>query len=147
MKTLDALEDILADESRLSATDDGIEEAVAALDKIVNALSDGRRPVWRVDGKLNLERALSTRGRSLFCNVCHLESITMYDPDIEAAYLIVDGKLLLIEEIRPSRECSHWRVKLALSRTQLPVQGTARVFVSPNFNLSGKMLEEINTRG
>lgn len=147
MTTLDALEDILADESRLSATDDGIEEAVAALDKIVNALSDGRRPVWRVDGKLSMERALSPRGRQVFCSVCHLDSVTMYDPGIEAAYLIVDGKLLLIDEVRPSREYSHWRVKLALSRVQLPVQGTARVFVSPNFNLSGKMLEEIDTRG
>lgn len=145
--TSDALDNLLALEARLSATDDGIEDAVAALNRITEALADGRRPVWRIDGRLRLERALSTRGRTLFCCVCHLESITMYDPDIEAAYLVVDGQLILIEEARQSRECNHWRVKLVGSRTQLPVRETARVFISPNFNLSGKKLEEIDTRG
>lgn len=143
MINLDALEDILADESRLSVTDDGIDDAVEALSRIADALSDGRRPVWRVDGGLCLERALAPRGRTLFCNVCHLEHITTYDPDIEAAYLVVDGRLLLIEEVRQSRECNHWRVRLAFSRTQIPVRETARVFISPNFNLSGKKLEDI----
>ena len=143
MQNLDALSDLLAPESRLDPIDEGIEAALAALDCLVESFDDGRRPVWRVDGRLELERTISPRGRTMQCSICHLNSITMYDPDIEAAYLVVDGRLIMINTFRQSRECSHWRVQLIGHKAQIPVRDTAKCYVTPNFNLSGLTLEEV----
>jgi hypothetical protein len=139
----DALDRILASKSALGATDDSVETAIEALNRVVESLDDGRRPVWRVDGHLTTVRPSTEPARHVECQVCHLLGITMYDPTIESAYLIShDGRLLLIEGVRYGREHNHYRVKLAGCKAQIPVRETAHVVVSSNHNLSGMTLQE-----
>jgi hypothetical protein len=127
-----ALVDILAKNARLGTYSDisTLEQAIEALDEIVRALDDCPTPV-----------ALPIR--RLECSVCHLDKVTVYDPECESAYLIHDGRLLKIDVVRIAREYNHWRVKLVGSNVQLPVQWLARVLVSDDSNLTGLTLEEV----
>ncbi len=131
-----ALRDILALEARLDTYDDSIHNAIEALEALSADLLASRGTTE------SQSIPKSPRGRELFCSVRFLGSVTIYDPSIEAAYLVCDGKLLRIDKARPSREYTHWRVKLVGSTVQIPVSNDAPVYVTPDFNLSGKTLEE-----
>jgi hypothetical protein len=138
----DALDHILALEVALGNTDDSIEQAVRALDEMTEML-DGHRPVWRVDDAIMRLRTSVAQPHHVECQVCHLDKITIYDPESEAAYLVgADGRLMLIDTVRYGREYNHYRVKLVNSTVQLPIQAGAHALVSSDHNLTGLTLQE-----
>lgn len=81
--------------------------------------------------------------RHIFCDTRFLVNPAIYNPDKDHRYLIVDGMLLLVDDIRVAREYNHYRVTLAGSKTPIPVEPDAPAYVTEDPSLAGVELSEI----